>query len=320
MKINNYITLDTENVYNNKEFRLYYTGYLAQIADDNPVFIQYGDQDWKNIRNVKMKKDKDNRLYANIKLNNFDTMNFCFNYDNIWDNNFSNDYSFQLAEVNLENYQSNENELEEVLSDEFLVKYNLNTKNAVNIPYVTAESAIYENASNASLSEVELENIKEALDKLFPKEETEKIAVNNIEASFAKSFAANDFIAIEVESDELEVFTPAMPYRQLFIEKIQSQESEYITNIVLEDSKIVLRSNIQYADILREKARRNELQQILSLGSEEEAQFLVVSPYSKIDIYDDSVLGKIKRYAAYATQSIKKVYFYLKESLSMEDI
>ena len=93
-----------------------------------------------------------------------------------------------------------------------------------------------------------------------------------------------------------------------------------ISNIVLDEYKIVLKSKEPYRAILDEIARKNEVRQIVKLGTEEDAQFLVVSPYSELDIYDDSIVGTIKRYAAYISKSIKKIYYYLRENLGTDNI
>ena len=58
MKINNYIQINTNKVYNNKEFRLYYDGYLTEVSNNEPIKLRYGDQNWNNIQNIEMKKIK----------------------------------------------------------------------------------------------------------------------------------------------------------------------------------------------------------------------------------------------------------------------
>lgn len=343
MKINDYININTDKVYNNKEFRLYYDGYLTEVSNNEPIKLRYGDQNWDNVNTIEMKKDVDNRLYADIKLNNFDKFNFCFEYNNVWDNNFSNNYSFEISKFNLDNYNENEEDLEDYLSDNFLAIYNLNKKDINDIPYVTAESEIYENASNATLVDTQLRELKESLEKLFPENNEENIDLfvqefeEQLSQKFAEAFSKSsleedikyeeddDFIPIEYnleKLDELEIYKPVTPYRAKLIAEVEQREmqKQYMTNIVLEDTKIVLTSKVQYINLLREVAKKNELQQILRLGTEEEAQFLVVSPYSKVDIYDNSFIGTIKRYAAYISKSIKKVYHYLKENLSSDEI
>ena len=108
MKINDYIHVDSDKIYNNKEFKLYYDGYLTEVSNNEPISLRYGDQDWKQMKIVEMEKDENNRLYANLKLNSFDKMNFCFEYNNVWDNNFSNNYSLSINKLNFEDYQDNE--------------------------------------------------------------------------------------------------------------------------------------------------------------------------------------------------------------------
>lgn len=350
MKINNYIQINTNKVYNNKEFRLYYDGYLTEVSNNEPIKLRYGDQNWNNIQNIEMKKDQNNRLYADIKLNNFDKLNFCFEYNNVWDNNFSNNYSLDISKFNLNNYENNINELEENLSDNFLYTYNLNKKEAKDIPPITSESIIFENASNVNTLDTnseQLKQLKETLNNLFPKDNNEEELSKKFDTSLSKQsenipseqelleqelskrfdelFArqnedADNFIEIKYNFEDLEVYTPITPYRTKLLAILAQRELNSITNIVLEDDKVRLTSKIPYINTFRKLAKQNELQQILRLGNEEEAQFLVVSPYSELDIYDNSFIGTIKRYAAYVSKSIKKIYYYLKENLSTDEI
>lgn len=340
MKINDYIKINSNKIYNNKEFRLYYDGYLTEVSNNEPIQLRYGDQDWNNIKTIQMKKDVNDRLYADIKLNNFNKMNFCFEYNNVWDNNFSNNYSIEISKFNLNGYEDDTEELEKHLSDNFLNTYNINKKEIKNIPYVTAESDIYENASNITLAETELQNLKETLEKLFPEENKKKVEVQRFEEILSQKFAEafkkqalyeektdnikneDDFIEIDYNFDELEIYTPIIPYRTKLIEIIKQRELEnnLISNIILEDDKVILTSKVQYIHILRELAKKNELRQITNLGTEEEAQFLVVSPYNEVDIYDNSFIGIIKRYTAFVSKSIKKIYYYLKENFSSDEV
>ncbi len=328
MKINDYIHVDSDKIYNNKEFKLYYDGYLTEVSNNEPISLRYGDQDWKQMKIVEMEKDENNRLYANLKLNSFDKMNFCFEYNNVWDNNFSNNYSLSINKLNFEDYQDNE-DLSEHLSDDFLVSYNLNKKAGIDIPYVTSETEIYESASNINLAETELENLKESLEKLFPEEKVSKARIKdeeeNLAGKFADSFVSqplyDDFVEIEYEpEEELELFRPKQPIRDAMLLKFNHLGETLISNIVLDEYKIVLKSKEPYRAILDEIARKNEVRQIVKLGTEEDAQFLVVSPYSELDIYDDSIVGTIKRYAAYISKSIKKIYYYLRENLGTDNI
>ncbi len=334
MKVNDYIQVDSNAIYNNKEFKLYYDGYLTSVSNNEPVTLRYGDQNWNNLKIVKMKKDENNRLYANIKLNNFDKINFCFEYNNVWDNNFSNNYSLQVNKLNLENYVEDEN-LNEYLSDDFLFAYNLNKKEEKELPSLSSESEIFENASNVYLSEIELENLKEALEKIFPNEKTKKVKFEieekDVAHKFADSFSSSplyddNFIKIEyTDPNKLEYFKPEKPLRNLLIEKFGDKKDNFISNISLENEtekendKIVLKSKVPYRPYMIELSKMNESRQILKLGNEEDSQFLVVSPYSEVDIYDNSFIGTIKRYSAYISKSLRKIFYYLKENLEKDE-
>lgn len=332
MKISDYIRVDSDIVYNNKEFRLYYDGYLTEVSNNEPILLKYGDQDWKNVKTIEMKKDENDKLYANIKLNNFEKMNFCFEYNGVWDNNFSNDYSFELSKFDLSGYENDsEDELSEHFSNDFLLAYNLNNAEAHDIPEVTTESNVFENASNINLLETELENLKETLDRLFPEEKSRKVQAEHFEDNLATLFAdsfttsslsENDFVEIDYTDDELEVYLPVKPYKQVLLAKVKERniEKDFISSIVLEDEKVLLKSKVQYIHTLRQITKKKELAQILRLSTEDEAQFLVVSPYSELDIYDNSLFGTIKRLTAYATKSVRKIYYYLRENLGTNDM
>lgn len=334
MKINDYIKLDSDKVYNNKEFKLYYSGYLTEVSNNNPISLRYGNEDWKNMQTVEMQKDENNMLFAKIKLNNFNKMNFCFEYNNVWDNNFSNNYSFDVSKFDLESHEKSEDEFEDYFSDDFLLAYNLNKKDkkAEDIPIVTAESEIFENASNINTTDTELQNLKESLDRLFPKENKKEVEIERFEEKLSNKFEASfsndsltskeDFVAIKINNDELEIYTPKIPYRQTLLATVayRNYEDQFISDIEIEDEKVILSSKFQYAEKLRKLTKEKELAQILRLSTEDEAQFLVVSPYSEVDMYDDSFFGTLKRYVAYISRSFKKVYYYLKENFSTDEI
>lgn len=71
-----------------KETKITYSGYLFQNGSTD-VNIVYGfGENWNNTTTKQMEK-QDNGFVANIRMRNFDTLNFCFSdSNNNWDNNY----------------------------------------------------------------------------------------------------------------------------------------------------------------------------------------------------------------------------------------
>ncbi len=91
------IYFNTDKLVENTKVKVSYTGKFYQ-GNNEKVFLHYGyDKDWNNITDLEMKKT-DLGYQAELNLLTGDTLNFCFkNQDNEWDNNFGQNYIFELS-------------------------------------------------------------------------------------------------------------------------------------------------------------------------------------------------------------------------------
>jgi hypothetical protein len=90
------IYFNTDKLVENTNVKVSYTGKFYQ-GDNDKVFIHYGyGQNWDNIQEVEMQKT-DLGYQAELNLAGNDTINFCFkNQNNEWDNNFGENYIFNI--------------------------------------------------------------------------------------------------------------------------------------------------------------------------------------------------------------------------------
>lgn len=90
------IYFNTDKLVENSNVKVSYTGKFYQ-GDNDKVFLHYGyGKDWNNINEVEMTKT-DLGYQAELNLIGNDTINFCFkNQNNEWDNNFGNNYIFNI--------------------------------------------------------------------------------------------------------------------------------------------------------------------------------------------------------------------------------
>ena len=90
------IFFNTDKLIENSVVRISYTGYLFQ-DDSEKVFIHYGfGNEWNNLQDVEMKKTELG-FQAEIKLENADSLNLVFRNENDnWDNNFGQNFSFDI--------------------------------------------------------------------------------------------------------------------------------------------------------------------------------------------------------------------------------
>ena len=90
------IYFNTDKLVENTNVKVSYTGKFYQ-GDNDKVFIHYGyGKNWDNIQEVEMKKT-DLGYQTELNLAGNDTINFCFkNQNNEWDNNFGENYIFNI--------------------------------------------------------------------------------------------------------------------------------------------------------------------------------------------------------------------------------
>lgn len=343
MKFNDYINFDADKIYNNQEFSISYSGYLNDLAtNDDPVVIRLGDQNWGNVQDVEMFKE-DGVFKADLSISNFKQMNFCFKHGNSWDNNFNKNFNINIYD---KIYDANNIKEEYIpinyhnfLSDDFLMLYNINNEErfdvnkereeSVKSKYLNSESNIFENASNISSPEIELQNLKETLERLFPEDETEKVQVvetidttEAISKKFSEYFtnenvyniAKEAFKEIDAEVKRSEVYIPIVPYRKRLLEITKEREARKKQNVSMEEDSIVLIARMPYIEKFRTIVKEREIAKILDEAKEtQDSTFLVVSPYSDMDIYDNSIIGRLKSLKATILKAFRKLNNYLQK-------
>ena len=96
MELTKNIFFNTDKLIENLTVKISYSGKLFQENAER-VFIHYGfGLLWDNLNEIEMEKTELG-FQAEIKLESFDTFNFCFkDENNCWDNNNGNNYIFPI--------------------------------------------------------------------------------------------------------------------------------------------------------------------------------------------------------------------------------
>ncbi|MCR5147075.1 MAG: hypothetical protein K6B70_07035 [Clostridia bacterium] len=102
------IYFNTDKLVENSDVKVSYTGKFYQ-GENEKVFLHYGyGKDWNNVKEVEMKKT-DLGYQAELNLDGSESINFCFkNQNNEWDNNFGQNYIFNIEKPEIEQQQSQE--------------------------------------------------------------------------------------------------------------------------------------------------------------------------------------------------------------------
>jgi hypothetical protein len=90
------IYFNTDKLVENADIKVSYTGKFYQDENEK-VILHYGyGKDWNNVNEIEMKKT-DLGYQAELNLAGSDSLNFCFkNQNNEWDNNFGQNYIFNI--------------------------------------------------------------------------------------------------------------------------------------------------------------------------------------------------------------------------------
>ena len=93
------IYFNTDKLIENTKVKVSYTGKFYQ-GNNEKVYIHYGyGKNWNNINEIEMQKT-DLGYQTELQLTGDDTVNFCFkNQNNEWDNNFGENYIFNIEKV-----------------------------------------------------------------------------------------------------------------------------------------------------------------------------------------------------------------------------
>jgi len=99
MELTKNIFFNTDKLVENTVVKISYTGKLFQENADE-VYIHYGFGElWNDVNEQRMTKTELG-FQAEIKLQSFDTFNFCFkDNENNWDNNNSENYVFAIDKI-----------------------------------------------------------------------------------------------------------------------------------------------------------------------------------------------------------------------------
>lgn len=102
MELTKNIFFNTDRLVENSTVKISYTGSLFQNASTD-VSIHYGfGSNWDSINDAKMIKTELG-FQIEVELISSDTFNFCFyNENNEWDNNYGNNYIFQIEKKPVE--------------------------------------------------------------------------------------------------------------------------------------------------------------------------------------------------------------------------
>ena len=85
------------NFISNKEIEITYFGWLYQNESQSCKIVFGFGENWHNTTTKEMNKT-DKGFVTNIELEDYKLLNFCFcNENEQWDNNYSNDYSFEYV-------------------------------------------------------------------------------------------------------------------------------------------------------------------------------------------------------------------------------
>lgn len=101
------IYFNTDKLVENEAVKLSYTGKFYQGNNDK-VYLHYGfGKDWNNVNDIEMEKT-DLGYQAEFVIAGSDCLNFCFkNQNNEWDNNYGNNYVFDIEKPDDNNYKDN---------------------------------------------------------------------------------------------------------------------------------------------------------------------------------------------------------------------
>lgn len=306
MRVNEYIDLSNKN----SKFKFSYSGFLKDHAlkDNSNVVLRVGDENWNKIKNIPMTIDENNNFTAKFDAYGYNVMNYCFNYNNIWDNNFSHNYSAVVPKREKKSKRAYSSiQLEDFLTDDFLHMYNIISK---------SDNKKYEE----SLNDLEIK-----LDDLFPRVQeydeqyVSKYYTNNVFAYEVRTKMSFDTFSPSENTITAPVFIPITVDEKISVEKYYSKQSYRDKFAEILDSRketvhvqpIRLIAKTPYINHLREIT---EYKNVLNVSSDvEESKFLVVSPYNELDIYNDSITDVFKKFYAILSKSLKKLNAYFKQ-------
>lgn len=112
------IFFNTDKIIENSKIKISYMGYLFQKNSDE-VFIHYGfGLNWDEVSEQKMQKTELG-FQCEIDIGTYDCLNLCFrNSNGEWDNNFGQNFTFNIEKSEELEHLENNKELSLVLTEE----------------------------------------------------------------------------------------------------------------------------------------------------------------------------------------------------------
>ena len=106
------------NLIENEICTITYSGFLFKNNSDSVTIVYGFDNEWNNTSEQQMLKTE-NGFIAQIKILNFNNLNFCFkNSNNEWDNNNNFNYTSPISKQKIEeNFIINENIIDHLLDN-----------------------------------------------------------------------------------------------------------------------------------------------------------------------------------------------------------
>lgn len=229
----------SNNLVRNGNVTISYSGSLFRTGSESVTLVYgFGDK-WENQNEKEMTKNENN-FSTEIKLLDYDKINFCFrNSDNIWDNNNYLDYTAPISKPEEEyNFIINESLMGEMLNNLFEIDLS-NSNNQTNSPIELVENSIVSEESfsieipenkPADIQEfagetVEEEELTKDLELAFFSEDTESqdIKKENI-VNFDMDSIIEEILSpiIEAKTVETSKNTPDTTFKQLDAELEQN--------------------------------------------------------------------------------------------------
>lgn len=322
MKFLDYIYTNDEELFANQKSTFNYQGYLANTS--NNIYMRYTINDNNQINEIPMFNN--NGIWsAEVNIPEYASIiDFSFiNEKEYLDNNYEENYNFNILPTDIRAFDSITNDVN-FFENDYLLEHNLNEEisNQAKIePTFTLLSSgeiVEEKNLNTEiiLFEDELnKRISDIHDKLFEANKTEEKAFEPLSILDSAFIETNEIVKTELAPSTM-YFYSKIPYAKHFkeqqagvfkLEDIVNEEIEVKKTSLYNTNEYIFTSKVNYFEDLRKLAKQNEL-----ILKENESNFLVVSAYSDLELFDDTVIGTIKKIATI----IKKAFGNLNELIN----
>lgn len=324
-----------------------YTGDLSKTRN---VFMRYSTNNWETVNEVKLVETPKGFQTTLSLPDEAQNIEFAFR-DGLgnWDNNFEQNYSYTIYPQNiiipkeelepsffstdflLESNINKEIKKEQEILADFFDEFSISENGEI---FVTAgfkeeHTKNTENSTSNALN-IEIQNFESELAYLIEEKHADLF---QIETAAEKPVAvASAFNGIEIaESDKIEY--AELPSSVLYfksntplVKMYQERRFEQIFNMIKVENSIadasleksLYKSSVPELSRLKKIAAQMLLEQNVETTNKEISNFLVVSPSSNLDPFDNSLLASLFRYQKAISNAFKKLKELIKESFSKE--